>query len=189
MKKYIVFLTALAWMSAMVSIQAQSPVDKVFEKYTGEEGFTTVNITKDLIQMMIQMNPDQKKDTSGAEIKSMLEQLNGLKILTYEFDSTKLVRAVSVYNEFAGLFPSGTYKELMSINEGRQNVKFLTKQESSGKISEMVMLAKDKNEVAVLSLTGKIDLSTVSKLSKGLNVRGMEKLSKIKDYQLKHNHK
>jgi hypothetical protein len=84
-----------------------------------------------------------------------------------------------VYNEFAGVFPANTYKELMTINEGRQNIKFMTKQDASGKISEMVMLMKDKTEVAVLSLTGNIDLSTVSKLSKGMNIHGMEGLNKM----------
>jgi hypothetical protein len=41
------------------------------------------------------------------------------------------------------------------------------------------MLMKDKTEVAVLSLTGVIDLSTVSKLSKNMNIHGMEGLKKM----------
>ena len=43
----------------------------------------------------------------------------------------------------------------------------------------MVMLMKDKTEVAVLSLTGNIDLSTISKLSKGMNIHGMEGFQKM----------
>ena len=101
-------------------------------------------------------------------------------MLTFSFDSTKLVKAVAVYNEFAAVFPAGTYKELMTVNEGRQNIKFMTKQDGGGKITEMVMLMKDKTEVAVLSLTGNIDLSTVSKLSKGMNIHGIEGLGKMK---------
>jgi len=110
-----------------------------------------------------------------------MEQLTGLKVLTFSFDSTKIVKAVAVYNEFAGVFPAATYKELMTVNEGRQSIKFMTKQDAGGKISEMVMLLKDKTEVAVLSLTGNIDLSTVSKLSKGMNIHGMEGLGKIRN--------
>ena len=111
-----------------------------------------------------------------------MEQLSGLKVLTFNFDSAKIVKAVSVYNEFAGLFPVSSYKELMTINEGRQFIRFLTKQDASGMINEMVMLMKDKNEVMVLSLTGNIDLSTISKLSKGMNIQGMQNLSKIKSH-------
>jgi hypothetical protein len=165
---------------------AQSPIDKVFEKYAGQDGFTTVNISKEMFQMLMQMGQGDSKDTNMVEMKKMMEQLTGLKVLTYTFDSAKIVKAVSVYNEFAGVFPASSYKELMTINEGRQNVKFMTKQDGAGRINEMVMLMKDKTEVAVLSLTGVIDLSTVSRLSKGMNIHGMENLKKMGDAHKKH---
>jgi hypothetical protein len=179
MKKLMMKLMLAAIMMAPLFLNAQSPIDKVFDKYANQDGFTSVNISKDLFQMLMQMGKGEAKDTSAMEIRKMIEQLTGLKVLTFTFDSTKIVKAVSIYNEFAGVFPAGSYKELMTINEGRQNIKFMTKQDGAGKISEMVMLMKDKTEVAVLSLTGIIDLSTVSKLSKGMNIHGMEGLKKI----------
>ncbi|MDP1621494.1 MAG: DUF4252 domain-containing protein [Bacteroidales bacterium] len=179
MKKVLSGIVCMVFMIIPLLLNAQSPIDKVFEKYASKDGFTSVNVSKEMFQMLMQMGQGQTKDSNMVEIKSMMEQLTGLKVLTYAFDSTKMVKAVSVYNEFAGVFPGGTYKELMTINEGRQNIKFMTKQDASGKINEMVMLMKDKNEVAVLSLTGNIDLSTVSKLSKGMNIHGMEGLKKL----------
>ena len=169
----------MAFLMIPLLVNAQSPIDKVFEKYAGQDGFTTVNISKELFQMLMQIGKDETKDTSMVEMKKMMETLTGLKVLTYSFDSTKISKAVSVYNEFAGVFPASTYKELMTVNEGRQNIKFMTKQDANGKINEMVMLLKDKTEVVVLSLTGNIDLSTVSKLSKGMNIHGMEKLKNL----------
>ncbi len=179
MKKMMIKLVCAAFLLVPFLVNAQSPIDKVFEKYSSQDGFTSVNISKEMFQMLMQLGQGDSKDTSMVEIKKMMEQLTGLKVLTFEFDSSKIVKAVSVYNEFAGVFPANTYKELMTINEGRQNIKFMTKQDASGKISEMVMLMKDKTEVAVLSLTGNIDLSTVSKLSKGMNIHGMEGLKKM----------
>jgi hypothetical protein len=179
MKKLMLSLFCMAFLVVPHLANAQSPIDKVFDKYATQEGFTSVNISKEMFQMLMQMGQGDSKDTNMVEMKKMMEQLTGLKVLTFTFDSAKIVKAVSVYNEFAGVFPANTYKELMTINEGRQNIKFMTKQETSGKISEMVMLMKDKTEVAVLSLTGNIDLSTVSKLSKGMNIHGMEGLKKM----------
>jgi hypothetical protein len=181
MKKLMLSLVCVVFLSLPLLVKAQSPIDKVFDKYASQDGFTTVNITKELFQMLMQMGQGEVKDTNVVEMKKMMEQLTGLKVLTFSFDSTKIVKAVSVYNEFAAVFPAGTYKELMTVNEGRQNIKFMTKQDAAGKISEMVMLMKDKNEVAVLSLTGNIDLSTVSKLSKNMNIHGMEGLGKMKN--------
>ena len=179
MKKLMLSLVCMAFLMVPYLVSAQSPIDKVFDKYGSQDGFTSVNISKEMFQMLMQMGQGDLKDTSAVEIKKMMEQLTSLKVLTYNFDSTKIVKAVSVYNEFAAAFPAGSYKELMTINEGRQNIKFMTKQDASGKISEMVMLMKDKTEIAVLSLTGNIDLSTVSKLSKGMNIHGMEGLKKM----------
>jgi len=184
MKKLMLFLVFATFLMIPTLTNAQSPIDKVFDKYSGQDGFTTVNISKELFQMMMQIGQGDVKDTNMVEIKKMMDQLTGLKVLTFSFDSTKIVKAVTVYNEFAGVFPASQYKELMTVNEGRQNIKFMTKQDTGGKITEMVMLMKDKHEVAVLSLTGNIDLSTVSKLSKGMNIKGMEGLNKLN----KHNH-
>lgn len=185
MKKFIMRFALLTLMWGPLLATAQSPVDKVFEKYAGQEGFTSVNISKEMFQMFQQMGTANLKDSTAQEAKKMMEQLNGLKVLTFNFDSTNIVKAVSIYNEFAGAFPPSAYKELMTINEGREYIKFLTKQDGSGKILEMVMLMKDKKEVAVLSLTGTIDLAMVSKLSKNMNIHGMENLKKIKHEGMK----
>jgi len=180
MKKLIFSLAILAFLLVSSYTNAQSPIDKVFDKYAGQEGFTSVNIAKEMFQMLQQMAAGSVNDTTMKDLKMIMEQLSGLKVLSFNFDSTKVSKAVSIYNEFAGLFPAGTYKELMTVNEGREYIKFLTKQDANSKISEMVMLAKDKHEVTVLSLTGNIDLSSLSKLSKGMNIHGMENFQKIK---------
>ena len=179
MRKLMLSLVLFASLSYAGTLQAQSPIDKVFDKYSGQDGFTTVNISKEMFQMLMKMTDGDSKEKNNEDIKKMMEQLNGLKVLTYGFDSTKIIKAVAVYNEFAAVFPPATYKELMTVNEGRQNVKFMTKQDNSGNINEMVMLIKDKDEVAVLSLLGSIDLSTVSKLGKTMNIKGMEGLKNI----------
>ncbi len=183
MKTMMNRLIVAAFLMMPLLMHAQSPIDKVFDKYAAQDGFTSVNISKELFQMMMQLGQGDAKDTTAAEIRKMVEQLSSLKVLTYSFDSAKIVKAVSIYNEFAAAYSSAAYKELMTINEGRQNIRFLTKQDGSGKINEMVMLMKDKTEVAVLSLTGTIDLSTVSKLSKGMNIHGMEGLKKIGEHR------
>ena len=159
--------------------KAQTPIDKVYEKYAGEDGFTAVNISKEMFQMFQSMGNDNS-DSDAKDMKKMMEQLNGLKVLTCNADSTKPGKAQAFYNEVSILFPASVYKELMTVNDGGNNIRFLTKQDAGGKIREMVMLMKGKHESVVMSLTGLIDLSTVSKLSKTLNIHGMENLEKVK---------
>jgi hypothetical protein len=174
--KSVLILVSLLTISTLV--KAQSPFDKFYEKYATQEGYTSVNISKDLFQMFASMG-DNKKDTGAHEMKKIMNQLNGLRVLSCNPDSMKPGKATIFYNEAVTIFNNPAYKELMTVNDGGKNIRFLTKQDVSGKISEMVMMAKGNDEIVVLDMTGLIDLSTISKLSKQMNIHGMENLQKM----------
>ena len=180
MKKSIIQFSVIAFVFLPFMLNAQSPMDKVYEKYAGQDGFTSVNISKDLFQMFTNMDTVDKSADSK-EIKELIQQLSGLKILTFTGDSTRTAKRDATYNEFNALFPSPVYKEIMSVKEKNNDVRFLTKQEKNGKISEMVMLQKGGCTTVVLSLTGSIDLKNISKLSKSLNIKGLENLYHMKE--------
>ncbi len=60
-------LTLFLALFATLSLNAQSLMDKLFEKYSGKEGYSSVNITREMFEMMaqVQLNTsdanDQKK--------------------------------------------------------------------------------------------------------------------------------
>jgi len=181
MKKSVFILAATLFVNLALLLNAQSPIDKIYEKYSGQDGFTAVNFSKEMFQMIQQMNIGDSSNTDIQNAKQMVDQLSGLKVLMYTFDSTGVSKAVSIYNELAGAFSSSSYKELMTIQEGRQYVRFLTKTAANNKVSEFVMLMKDKKEVGAISITGMIDLASISNMSKFMNIKGMENLKKVKD--------
>jgi hypothetical protein len=43
----------------------------------------------------------------------------------------------------------------------------------------MVMMAKGKDEIVILDMTGLIDLATISRISKTMNIHGMDKLKNV----------
>jgi hypothetical protein len=169
-----------AFLALPFIMNAQSALDKTFTKYAGQDQFTTVNITREMFSQFSGMMGNSK-DTSAQELKNIMDKLTGLKVITYSIDTADYSKAVSIYNEWTALFPVAVYKELMAVTEGRDNYRFLTKTDGDGKISEMVMLMKGKKELVVLSLCGTIDLSNISKISKGMGIHGMEGFQKIKD--------
>lgn len=179
MKKYALKFTIALFLLIPLLMNAQSPIDRIFDKYTGQDGFTTVNISKDMFQMFSSMGNAQ--DSGTLEMKKIMEQLTGLKVLTCNADTVKQAKAMAFYNESVAVFPASVYKELMTVNDEGKNIRFLSKQDASGKIQEMVMLVKGKHEIIVLSILGSIDLSTLSKLSKRMNIHGLENLDKMKD--------
>lgn len=184
MKTLKLTLVVAAFLAISSLANAQSPFDKFYEKYSTQEGYTSVNISKDLFQMFASMGED-KKDTSGQEMKKVLSQLNGLKVLSCKPDSMKPGKANIFFNEAVAIFNTSAYKELMTVNDDGNNVRFLTKQDNNGKVSEMVMMAKGKDEMVVLDMTGLIDLSSISKISKSMNIHGMENLQKMKEHHKK----
>ena len=178
LKLTILFATFLVLSSFT---NAQSPFDKFYEKYSTQEGYTSVNISKELFQMFASMGND-KNDTSAREMKKVMDQLNGLRVLSCKPDSMKPGKAAIFFNEATAIFNVPAYKELMTVNHDGQNFRFLTKQDGKGKVTELVMMAKGKDEMVVLDMTGLIDMASISKISKSMNIHGMENLQKMKEH-------
>ena len=159
-------------------LQAQSPLDKVFEKYSTNDKFTTVNFSKDMFQLFASMS--DPKDTGNVEFQKAISKMTGLKVMSTNVDSIKPDPALAFYNEAAAVFPPAVYKELLNVNDKGTNVRFLTKEDTKGTITEIVMLEKGKKEIVIMSITGIIDLATVSKISKSMDIKGMEELKNYK---------
>ncbi len=159
-----------------LSYSQSSPVDKLFDKYSGQEGFTSVNISKQMFDMFSSMDSGSGEDK---DFKNVTSKLTGIKILAYEGKEGK---NINFYQELMKELPSKEYQELMVIKEKDQNVKFLTR-EHNGKIVELILISGGKDNT-LICITGDIDLKTISKLSKSMQIEGMDKLDKIEKWPL-----
>ena len=77
------------------------------------------------------------------------------------------------------------YSELMTVDGEDGKVKFLAKQDANGKIKELLMIVGGSDETLIMSLTGLIDMQTISEISKSINVQGMNNLQKLKEHHEK----
>jgi len=146
-----------------------TPVDELFDKYSGKEGFTSVYITSYMFSMFADV------ETSDPEFDELVKNLKAIKILAT--DETYSGNA-NFYKEIIDKLPMSQYKELMVIKEKDQDVKFLVN-EKNGKIVELLLIAGGKNENALISIQGNIDLKNISKLSKSMQIQGLEHLEEI----------
>jgi hypothetical protein len=164
----------LAWLCMCVTANAQSVVDKIFDKYSGMDGFTTVYITKYMFDLFRDTGENNKEDDDMAKV---LSNLTGIKILAADDDPNTPI-PVNLYQEVMKQLPVSQYKELMVVKDKDQDVKFLVR-EDKGKVVELLMLVGGKDESALICIQGVIDMKSISKLAKGLNIEGMENLEKI----------
>ena len=146
-----------------------TPVDELFDKYSGQEGFTSVYITSYMFSMFTDI------ETDDPEFDELIKNLKGIKILAT--DETYNGNA-NFYKEIIDKLPMSQYKVLMVIKEKDQDIKFLVN-EKDGVIIELLLIAGGKDENVLISIQGNIDLKNISKLSKSMNINGLEHLEEI----------
>lgn len=166
--KYI--LTIILFLTLTNISRAQSAaVDKLFDRYSEKDGFTTVLITQYMFSMFKDVNTNDK------DFDNLVKSLKSIRILAV--DNENPPKGINFYTEIMKDLPVKEYKELMVIKEKGQDVKFLVK-DNNGKISELLLIAGGK-ENALISIQGNIDLKSIAQLSKSMKIEGMDQLGKM----------
>ncbi len=160
MKKLILVLAMLLPMAVLAQ---KSPVDKLFEKYANQKGFTTVNISGKLLGFASNL------DTGDEATKNMLNGLTGIRVLTVEDD--ELNKKIDFYKELEadGFFKNNEYEVLMEVTEDDEVVRFLAKDAGNGKISDLLLVVGGDDN-ALISIQGIIDPENIGKITKAVNV-------------------
>lgn len=174
MKRILIF-AALFLIPVLIRAQ-NAPVDALFDKYSGKDGFTTVYISKYMFDMF---RSDAAEDQEADELNKVLGKLTSIKILTVE-DPAFIGKGVNFYDEIMKELPREKYNELMVVKDKESNVVFLAREEK-GIIVELLLIAggSDVSDNVLISIQGQIDLETIGKLSKTLDIEGMENLEEI----------
>jgi hypothetical protein len=168
--KTIILIIALVTIPLYSGAQG-SPVDRLFDKYSGQDGYTSVYISKYMFSLFSNL------ETGDKDIEEVLGKLTGIRILASENANTS---GVNFFNEIMKELPVKEYQELMVVKEKGQDFKFLIR-EKDGLISELLMIAGGISNNALISIQGNIDLNTISRLSRSMKIDGLDNLNKIED--------
>ena len=175
--KTLIFKVALATMFMIPAfIFAQSPADALFDKYSEKDGFTSVYITQHMFSLFADVETEE--DEEG--FVELVKNLNCIKIVSVDDESKELNESVNFYDEIMKDFPKAKYEELMIVKKKDQDIKFLIRKEGKN-IEELLMIVGGTEDNALISIQGDIDLKTISKLSKTMNIKGMENLKEIEE--------
>lgn len=167
--KKITFAVLLIFTSTLLLGQ-KSPVDRLFEKYSGKEGYTSVFISKYMFSLFSSINPDDK------ELNQAVSGLSSIKILATEAP----MKGINFHNDIMKELPSKDYKELMVIKEKDQDLKFLVK-EVGGKIVELLLIVGGKDNALICIQGEDINLKNISNISRSMKIDGLENLEKINE--------
>jgi hypothetical protein len=164
----LVFIIAMLIIPAFAGAQV-SPVDKLFEKYSSREGYTSVYISKYMFSLFSNL------DAGDKELENVLGKLTGIRILSSERAGDT---GVNFFTEIMENLPVAEYQELMVVKEKDQNFKFLIR-EKDDIITELLMVAGGASNNVLISIQGNIDLNTISQLSRSMKIDGLDALEKI----------
>ncbi len=168
MKKTIIM--SAIFLVGMLAFGQQTAVDKIFEKYGGKEGYTTVHISSFMFNLLNSLETD---DPEYNEFKNATSGINSIKILTQDGGNSE-----SFGKELLEMLPRSEYQEMMTVKDQEEEVLFLAR-ESGGKITEFLLIVSGGSDDVLIAITGDIDLESLSSIASGLDIPGMENLDEL----------
>jgi hypothetical protein len=158
MKRIVLFLIAVA---IPVLLTAQnSAVDKLFAKYKGKEGVTTVQISPELFQIVEAM---EVKEIEGCEIP--FDQVNSVKILTIEDEDA--FPGVNFYDEIVNDLKTDDFAELMTVDDGDETVRMWMKADQA--IVKEFLLIVGGGDNVLIYITGNINMKDLESLAESFD--------------------
>ena len=154
MKRVALFLLALA-VPALIMAQNDA-IDKLINKYKGQDGVTVVDIGPELFQIV-----------KGMEIEDLdekdlpLDKVSSVRILTIE-DNEALAH-VNFYDELKKDLNVNHLQEIMTVNDGGEVVRMWMKNDG-GKVQEFLLIVGGDDNV-LIHIKGDFNMSDLEGLA------------------------
>lgn len=166
------FLIAAALFISITANSQKNPIDEIFDKYSEQEGFTSVYISGRMLNMLGGM------ESKAGKPENLMLRLKSIQILT-ENDSLSKIN-VNFYQELSKRLDMSVYEELMVVKEGGDITKFLIHQEGEI-ISELLVVSGGTKGNTLISIRGDINLKELSELSETIGIEELEKLEGVEE--------
>ena len=152
----------------------KNAVSKYFSQYQRDASFTKVSVTNKMFSLFTEIETD---DESEQEILAAMAKLKGVKALFTDDKTADLLNRY--YDALEKVESDGAFEELMTVEDRRENIAFMIREDGGGVIRELLMIMGGPDNFMVMSVYGEIDLASIGKISKALKIKGMEQFEKV----------
>ena len=156
MKRIVLLVIAVAFPAFLIA--QNSAIDKLFSKYSGKEGVTTVNISPELFQVIKAMDVE---DIDMGEAEIPFEKISSVKILTIEDEDQW--EGVNFYTEIKNDLDVDDFEEVITVNDGGEMVRIWVKLAKSD-LSEFLLIVGGDDNVLVY-ITGNFNMNDLEELA------------------------
>lgn len=166
----IIFLTTVIFSNVYAQDNA---ISKFFSAYQDDESFTKVNITSQMFDLFAEFDPEDQEEK---ELMKAINKLRGIKLLIKDETSD----GMKLYKEAMSKIKGANYEELMTVEDGDENIQFLIhRDKGKGIIKELLMVNGSNDSFIIMTLFGEINLKQIYKIGKVMDISGLESLDKI----------
>jgi hypothetical protein len=158
MKRVVLFILVVAFPAFMMA--QNSAVDKLFAKYSGKQGVTTVNISPELFQMVNAMGIEELEDQNLP-----LDKIASVKILTIEDEEGW--EDVNFYNEIKKDLDVSDFAEVLTVDDGGEIVRMWMKADKAV-ISEFLLIIGGDDNVLIY-ITGDFNMKDMEGLAESFD--------------------
>ncbi len=155
MKKVTLFLSVILF--SVMAMAQQTTIDKVFKKYSGQEGVTTVNISPELFQIISDMDVSE---IAGADVP--MDKLTALKVLVIE--NPEILKGNDFFAEVTTNLNTSDYAEVLTVQDGDEDVRMWMKTEGK-QILEFLLVVSSPGEGVLVYITGDFNLNDIEGLA------------------------
>ena len=151
---------------------------QAFEKYENMKEVDAMVMTSKMFKMLAKVDLSDS-DPEAREYMKLIENLDRIQI--YKSSDAKVRSQMAT--DVKAYLQKGSLDELMRVNEDGKNIKFYSVPgKNDNYVKELFMFLEGETDgepiSVILSITGEIDLSQLSKLTADLKVPGAEELKK-----------
>ncbi|WP_372917105.1 DUF4252 domain-containing protein [Salegentibacter sp.] len=152
---------------------------QAFEKYENMKEVDAMIMTSKMFKMLAKVDFSEG-DEEAQQYMRLIENLDEIRMFT---SSNSKVRS-EMSRDVDSYLNNGSLEQLMRVNEDGKNIKFYSKPgKNENVVSELFMFMEGQEDgepiSVILSITGDIDLSQLSRLTQDLKVPGAEELNNI----------
>ena len=154
--KKVAFLLASILFPVFLSAQTAG-IDKLIDKYSGQEGVTVVNISPELFQLISDLEISEIED---ADLP--IDKVSAVKVLAIE--NEELLAGVNFYDEVTEDLNTDDFVEVLTVKDGEEDVKMWLRNEGK-QIREFLLVVSSPDEGVVVYISGDFNMSDIEGLA------------------------
>lgn len=166
--KRVPILIAMILFPAFVYAQSET-IDKMIDKYSGQEGVTVVNISAELFQIMDGL---EIEDLDQADVP--FDKLSSVKVLAVE--NATLLAGGNFYNEVTDGLNTTDFVEVITVKDGAEDVKMWMKTQGK-QILDFLLVVSSPDEGVVVYIKGNFSMDDINGLAQQFGgIEGLEEM-------------